>query len=129
MKVKWVIGKLMDRRLSFINIMWEVFSRGTIQLLLFHPENLGNSYRRSMTTMRNSRSKEKKSWSLRAASQEDKITIFPFGFKGHWWSSDTKSQLDPDYIGDNMSFAVTSSRQKYVDLLLVSQMQGNVFTE
>lgn len=61
MNVKWVIGKLMDRRLSFINIMREVFSRGTIQLLLCHPENLGNSFRRSMTTMRNSRSKEKKS--------------------------------------------------------------------
>lgn len=71
--------------------------------------------------------KRKKSWSLRAASQEDKITKFPFGFKGHWWSSDTKSQLDPDYIGDNMSFAVT--RQKYADMLLVSQMHGNVFTE
>lgn len=60
MNVKWVIGKLMDRRLSFINIMREVFSRGTIQLLLCHPENLGNSFRRSMTTMRNSRSKEEK---------------------------------------------------------------------
>lgn len=47
MNVKWVIGKLMDRRLSFINIMREVFSRGTIQLLLCHPENFGNSYRRS----------------------------------------------------------------------------------